>query len=349
MNVFADLHHAALFYSLQLLFEKRLGAKLYRPIGVEWWEQKYWHVYEHPSTVEQFLGLHQGSKEPVDVHGNPLLDVQKVNLHYTVEDGIYYVKDLANEVTHRAVTLEKFKDMKFDILISSIPRHIGPFNELVARYQPQAKHIFQIGNAWGCQQGVRNILASTTPFSVSPDINLLCYHQEFDTDLFCYEPPSSHNSVNSYIHFMRNSHLMDEYAQQLPGWQFTRYGGGMDMALTTMSEVSSAIKQSAFTWHYKPEGDGYGHTVHSSYACGRPAIVWGEFYRGKLAEQLFTDGVTCIDASQHSFAENLALIKRFSQPEEHVKMCEAAHNRFQHVVDFDAEFEQIKAFLNNLL
>ena len=54
-NVFIDKHHEGLFDSLVLLFEKRLGWRLYTQAGIEWYKEGLWNVYPHPSTAEQYL------------------------------------------------------------------------------------------------------------------------------------------------------------------------------------------------------------------------------------------------------------------------------------------------------
>lgn len=349
MRVLADHHHAALFHSLYMLFEERLGWELYRQIGPEWYPD-YWYIYDHPHTVNQFLGTHQGTEIPLDVWGKPLPEQERKNLHYTVEDGIYYVRDVSHGATHRAITLDKFKEMDFDIVISSVPQHIGRFNKLVAKHQPKAKHIFQVGNAWTHLPGVNNIMASTAPFPVAPGINLVNYHQEFDLSHFKYEPPEFHNVVHSYVHYMKETHIMDSVASSpsLPGWTWRKFGAGMPQSIQDSRGVGDAMRASGWTWHYKPEGDGYGHTIFSSYACGRPAIVWGNFYQGKLASELFMDQKTCIDASRYPNTQLATLIKRFSEPDRHKRMCADAYTRFREVVDFDAEAEMLKRFLENL-
>lgn len=350
MNVFADYHHPALYKSLQLLFENRLGWKLYRPIGKDWYHKGFWKVYDHPNTVDQFLGLHQASETPRDVHGQVLTENERKNLHYVRKDGVYYLQDPVHEHGHKAITLERFKQMDFDIVVSSMPQHIGPFNKLISLYQPKAKHVFQVGNAWGYVPGVRNILASTAPFNVPHGFNICFYHQEFDLEVFRYEPPKFHNVVHSYVHYMQRPELMDQYFSFFPGWQWTKFGAGMDLAILECRGVADAMRRSSFTWHYKPEADGYGHSIFSSYACGRPLIVQGEFYKGKLAEKLFLDGITCIDISKHGFTENLKSIKRLSKPEEHSRMCEIAYQQFEKTVNFDEEFSQkIKPFLERAL
>ena len=346
MRVVADFHHQGLYNSLHMLFEQRLGWELYRPIGKEWWAEGYWKVYNHPHTVEQFLGLHQGSYTPQDVHGASLPEIERKNLHYVIEDGIYYIQDLTYNTTHRAVRLDKFKNMEFDILLSSIPQHVAPYNQLLATFQPKAKHIFQIGNRWNSPGGVNNVMASCAPFRNGK--NTIFYHQEFDLNIFKYEPPKFHNIVHSYIHYMKHPHLMTNIVGSIPGWVSAMHGAGMQYQLNGADAVADGMKRSAFTWHYKPGGDGFGHVIFSSYACGRPALIWRKHYQCCKADALFQDGITCIDTSIRNPQDVIKQLKRHSEPEEHAKMCEATYNRFKQVVDFDAEFEEIKKFLERL-
>lgn len=349
MKILADFHHQALYYSLQLLFENRLGHQLFRPIGLDWWNEGYWEVYPHPHTANQFLGLDQATSLPLDVHGNPLPEEERKNLHCLSQgDGIYFTKDVINGGFQKGITLAAFKETKFDILISSIPQHIDRYNRLIQLYQPQAKHIFQVGNAWGQLPGVRNIMASTAPFGVSSGINTVFYHQEFDLNVFSYEPPRFHNTVNSYIHYMRQPELMDRFKFHFPGWKFTKYGAGMELSLNGTRAVAEALKDSGWTYHYKPEGDGFGHVCFSSAACGRPPIIHKSFYRGKLAEQLMIDRQTCIDTSNRPFEEVVRLLSFYSRPEEHQKICENTYSRFKEVVNFNQDAERVKGFLERL-
>jgi hypothetical protein len=349
MKIFCDMHHQDLYYSLQLLFERRLGWEMYRPIGVEWWKEEYWAVYQHPATAEQFLGIYQADKEPTDVHGNPLPERALINKNYLVEDGIYYIKDPTREAITRAITLDRFKDMQFDVLLSSIPQHIQPYNQLISQYQPQAKHIFQIGNAWGRQPGVNNLLASTAPFPVPPDVNAVFYHQEFDLGVYKYTPLNQGTVVNSYIHFMKELDVLGQFKQMLPHMSFNTYGAGMLDCLHSADAMANAMASSGWTWHMKPGGDGYGHVLHNTFACGRPPIVKTHHYTGQIGSQLLVDQVTCVDLSIRSLPEAAHLVHQITvDPACHAQMCENAYKRFCGVVDFDAEEHQIRYFLENL-
>jgi hypothetical protein len=147
---------------------------------------------------------------------------------------------------------------------------------------------------------------------------------------------------------MRNKGLMNQYAGLLPGYTFTSYGAGMEDHIMKTAELAKRIQDSGWTWHYKPEGDGYGHVIHNTFAVGRPALVWAPFYGGKLASDLFIDKKTCLNLAARSVHENVNLVHHYSQPDEHARMCENTHRRFAEVVDFDQEEQRIRQFLENL-
>lgn len=349
MKVLADLHHGDLYYSLQLLFEKRLGWEMYRPIGLEWYHAGYWHVFPHIDTANQYLGLDHAINPPKNCHGDYLSPREILNKNYRYEDGIYYVKDPTKDKVQRGITLDKFRDMEFDILVSSIPQHVGPFNKLIRLYQPQAKHIFQVGNAWNYIPGIQNILASTAPFYTPPGVNVVNYHQEFDLEMFKYTPPTNHKRVDSYIHYMKELSLLEQYKKSLPDWGFYTHGAGMENCLQKSQAIADTYISSGWTWHVKPEGDGYGYGGHCSAACGRPLIIRGDYYRGKLLSLLLEDKKTCINLDQHPLHENIKLLQYFSQPEEHRTMCENIYKKFREVVDFDQEEQHIRRFLERII
>jgi hypothetical protein len=351
MRILADFHHTELYHSLKLLFEGRLGFELYRQIGMEWQEQGYWKVFDHPATALQFLSINQQEDPgPPGLDGEVFEKEDLENWEYAFQDDIYYVRDFSKDVINKAITLDKFKDTKFDILIASIPQHINPFLELIRRYQPQAKLIFQVGNSWTHFPGVKNILSSTAPFAINPGVNICFYHQEFDLNIFRYVPPESENNkvVNSYIHYMKELNVLDVYKTHLPDWRFTTYGAGMDDVLHNQFDISNTIINSGWTWHIKPEGDGYGHSLYNSYACGRPTIINCNYYAGKSADTLLEDTVTCIDIGNRGVPDNIEVLKNFSNPDAHAQMCENAYNRFCEVVNFDEEEIRIRKFIENL-
>src|SRR6185369_14397050 len=179
LKVLTDFHHAGLLQSLILLFENRLGGELYRPIGTEWATQGYWKVYDHPATVEQFLGVGgntpDGTKKLNEVQGQPT-------------PGIYWCNDIDSGKINKAITLERFLDMPFDIVIASIPAHVEPFKKLCEIHPNHPKLIYQIGNSWVPEAAMApNIMASAIINGIPEGINFISYHQEFDTSIF--HPP----------------------------------------------------------------------------------------------------------------------------------------------------------------
>src|SRR3990172_10388164 len=111
--VFVDFHHASLLNSLIILFEKRLKGTCLRPIGLEWAEQGYWHVFDHPFTRQQFLSTGLGTVEPpVQMYPD---GTRPLNIVDKIEDGIYYCQDIDSGYYNKAITLAKFMELPIDI------------------------------------------------------------------------------------------------------------------------------------------------------------------------------------------------------------------------------------------
>ena len=348
MNIFADLHHGDLYYSLQLLFEKRLGYNIYRPIGTEWFTKGYWEIAapygNAPDTIKQYLGI--GS-----MVWNPY---KNLNGNYVLEDGIYHVYDPVHEVHNKAITIEQFKNMDIDIIVASLPAHWVVYKKLRDTYKPKAKLICHMGNMWlnalNHIQG-NNLMASTSPF-ITHGINSVFYHQEFSLETFRYDPPnlnSAQKNINSFVILLPQS---DEYylaKKNLPEFNFRAYGPGCpDGTITGLRNIAKIMQESTFGWHIKPGGDGFGHIIHNWYACGRPIITNCSDYAGKLAGELLIDDKTCINLEAGSISKNMERIRYWSEPENHMEMCKNAYNRFKEIVDFDNEIKKINEFLNRL-
>ena len=345
MNVFCDYHHASLFYSLHLLFEKRLGWELYRPIGMDWAKQGFWRYFDHPDTQNQYLGLHQGNLQPRS----------RLNAKRREENGIYYITEPSENFEHKAVTYQKFLSMKWDLIIASVPQHLEPYTRLASQFQPPPKLIFQMGNEFRPvpYNFAHNILSSTAPFPVPDGVNAVFYHQEFDLDKFKFVPPTGDRKIKSYLNWQGktlDAHLWDEYKAGLPEFDFVGHGvNGDDGVITGTDNIAKSMAGADFVWHCKPGGDGFGHVLHNAFACGRPVIGRFSHYKNKLAGDLLIDLVTGIDLDQRDFETNCALIREYSELKAHRAMCECVRRRFDEVVDFDAEFDRIKVFLKNLV
>lgn len=341
-------HHSALLRSIILLFENRLGANVYRPIGTEWHEQGFWKVFDHPNTVNQYLSVDQGYR-PAD--GTPPLNL--FTYPQDAERDVYYCADPENETYNKAITFEKFKQMDIDIVIATIPAHIEPFKKLIREHKPNAKLILQVGNNWNWEQmGVDNVMASTYPKPVPKNINAVFYHQEFDLGTFYPEFDYPKANVYSFVNIIQNTTdygLFQHYKKKMKEFNFKAYGGQCpDGNMNGIFELADKMREARFIWHLKPGGDGFGHVIHNAFAVGRPVITRKSHYKECLAEDLFIDGQTCIDLDQHNETENMELIRYWSEEANWERMAKTVYNRFQNVVDYDEEERRIRQFLNRL-
>lgn len=342
MNVFCDLHHGDLYESFRILFEKRLEWNLYRPIGLEWFREGYWRIAEPYGnaidTVKQFLGI---ENTPWDCYKN-------LNGNYRLDDGIYYIYDPVHDVHQKAITLDKFKELPIDIVISSIPAHYVSFAQLIKDHKPQAKHIAHMGNNYW-NTDVNNVMCSTATYDVPKDKNVVFYHQEFDLNIFRYVPAMNFRNITSFVNLLPRSDLYVSYRAALPGFNFYSYGAGCpNGTVTGIRHIAGEIQKSTFGWHVKPGGDGFGHVWHNWYACGRPVITDFNDYKGKLGGLLFEDGITGIDIGNCSVLSGADKIRYFSKPENYKIMSKNAYERFKQVVNFDNEYNEIVWFLEDL-
>lgn len=343
MKVLTDYHHSSLLRSHYLLFERRLGHKVYRPIGLEWFEEGYWAINDNRDTASQFLGLHQLPKDNTP----PLND----ELESNPEEGVYWCG--SDEEPNRACTLEYFKNNRFDIVIASIPAHIEPFKRLIAKYQPHAKLIVQIGNEWPLHlfKG-HNVLASVKPREFGSDTNTMFYHQEFDTEIFKPKPFCDEARIYSFINILQGMRQGWEDFQMLersiPSIKFASYGGQCrDGNINGPSALSNKIAESSLVFHVKDGGDGYGHILYNAYACGRPVITRRQFYNDKLGNELLVPG-TFIDLDGSRAKAMLEIQAIFMRPGLLEDMGKRTAARFHEVVDFNKESEAIGEWLANL-
>jgi len=334
MNVFVDYHHDALYRSFELLFEKRLGWNLYRPIGYEWYRNLCWRYSDNPAVVEQYL---------------------KIPENAVLKDGIYYIPNQRYGTVHKCLTFERFKEFPIDIMIASIHDHEVPYHTLCGLHFNKPKFIRQVGNVNELIDFsiVKNVMFSAGFDPMPKDVNVVYYHQEFDLDHFNFEPPTNRNTIKNFMNCLPDSefyYLWKEYKKELSDFNWKMHGIlGEDGILGKEMEIVKAMKDTTFIWHVKAGVEGYGHVIHNAYALGRPVITKISNYKGKMAEPLLEDLVTCIDLDKRTTAENVKIIRKLAQPEEHNKFCERAYQRFCEVVNFDEEFNALKHFLERVL
>ena len=332
-----------------LLLEKRLGHKIYRPIGLDWNTEGFWKVYDHPATALQFLTTDQAYR-PID--GTEPLNITNSGEFHNQEPDVYYCRDISSQTYNKAITLEKFKEMDISVIIASIPQHIEPFKRLIKEYKPNAKLIYQIGNAWNVQENqVKNVMASAL-VQIPSQIHSVTYHQEFDTDIFSFEPNDSDKTITSLVNcfdtadiFKDDWQLFTKIEKLMPQWKFRACGGGCrNGAKHGNKGVAQAIGESRLIWHTKRGGDGYGHIIHNAFAMGRPPIVNMSYYKNKMAGKLMVDGETCIAIDGLNPQEIVNKIELA----DYSKMSLNAYNKFVQEVSFSEDEKKIQEFLKLL-
>ena len=344
MNVFTDFHHNSLLRSFVLLFENRLGAKVYRPIGMEWFHEGYWAINNQEDTAKQFLDINT----TILPDNTPFLN--SIN---NIENDCYYVYDPGFDSTHKAITLDVFKEKKFDFVIASIPQHIQVYKELINKYQPKAKLIIHIGNNWSKPENGSNVLASIK----NPGwdgLNVVYYHQEFDINIFKPIDNISFNKISSYINVIENNLGWKDFVSlekllQPQGVEFKSYGGQCrDGNFAGPKKLAESMQKNDFIFHVKHGGDGYGHILYNAYACGKPTIIRSSYYKDCLGEELFNSD-NCIDLDTMSLEDASIKIKEIILNKDCLKqMSDAAYKSFTDHVDFAQDAEKVQKWLANL-
>lgn len=358
-RVLTDFHHSSLLRATNLLFGERLHMMVYRPIGMDWFDEGFWAINDQRDTAEQFLSLDQ-AYEPRDKTPalNKLTYERDELLGERAEDGMYYVADPGGLSHHRAATLDFFKQNRFDYVIASIPAHVPLFEGLIALYQPAAKLIVQIGNEWPRHLFAgHNVLASVKPVDYGSDTNVIFYHQEFDLDIFRATPVPQTRKIYSFINCLQQQMplawsdftSLEMILQARSGFDFRSYGGQCrDGNMDGPVELADKMREASMIFHEKEGGDGFGHIIYNAYAVGRPIITRRRFYRDKLAEELLIPG-TFIDMDEYNLPAASNLINRLSySPDELKAMGERAAARFREVVHYEKESEEIREWLANL-
>lgn len=346
MRCLSDYHHSSLLRSTVMLFEERLGFDVFRPIGMDWFKEGFWAINSQEDTARQFLDIDSQPTDGTPPLNKPLARDNRMN-------DCFKVRDPGDKTHHWACTLDHFKRVKFDYVIASIPAHVEPFKRLIAKYNPEAKLIIQMGNNWNLDyyEG-ENVLASIEPRTSRA--NAIFYHQEFDLDIFSQTPVPISKKIHSYVNVIGeipmawNSYDTLKKHLEPRGWEVKSFGGQCpDGNMTGPVELADSMYHAEFILHVKPQGDGYGHILHNAYAMGRPVITHSRHYQGQLGSRLLMPG-TFIDIDCFGGIEGaMAYIE--NMPDEEVKlMGQLAYERFKEVVDFESEAKAIGEWLETL-
>ena len=370
LRVLMDYHHHDLWESMELLAQ-RLGWDLYRPIGMDWYEQGYWNherKWHGDAIARQYL-TPWGSD--YHLHG---FDAEGKR---TERAGRFTRYDRSHQRFQNLVTLEAARSEHWDIVLSSLAHN----HEGFARFASEVGATFglQIGNVRFSETDMAEDRWDLAAFGlvsglmpVTPPKPHVVYHQEFsvhdsiiaDRPGFTYVPPprGERFRISSFVQCYPETEwayawMTDSAAasRELDWRVYGAYGqapadeyaaGNIDEC----HEVARAMRASDVAWHAKRWSDGYGHVIHNWFAVGRPVFGFEAYYRDQLAGALWVDGVTSINIESRNRDEIVRLLRHLRDDEDaHLRMCEAAAARFREIVNFDAEAEQIRAMLSAVL
>jgi hypothetical protein len=316
MRVLLDAHHADLLESMHLLLTDRFGWDCYIPVGMEWYEAGVWqfgrNTWGDDRLARQFL-----TRE----------SVERDNAH--------------PDRLHNVVTYPEAVNLDWAYVIASVPDNYLGYHRFA--HEHDAKFVIQAGNtnqyiAWELGPLVLN--SSEMPMHGRG----VTYHQEFNLEHFRYAPAES-QIVGSFVNCMDRMPcwpFLDEAMRLMSERTFRLHGiDGPDGNVKPTKDVGTLMRSYGWAWHDKVTGDGFGHVIHNWAAVGRPLIGHASHYDGKMGGPLWEDGVTCIDLDRHGIGELPGLMDSLDNAE----MGRAIRERFDGLVDFDAEAERIHALL----
>jgi len=340
MRVLIDRHHHALFYSLQRLFGDRLGHIVYTPVGHEWWDEGVWRFgegYGDDRLARQFLALDGWTERD--------FGQQPGYRTFRTVDGHHPER----EILGVELGALRATPSEWGYVVATVQDNQRGFAKLARELG--AKFVLQVGNTnqsvdWGLDPLA--LVSSEVPIRGKG----IVYHQEFDAEgLFGYaDPPAASLTIRSFVNCFGSTPCarpFEQMRQCLPGFTLASHGiDGPDGNIETVADIAALMRGSAFGWHDKVQGDGFGHVIHAWAAIGRPLIGHAAHYRGLMAEPLWQDGVTCIDLDKHTLGEAAEMIVDITRDaSRHRAMCEAIRATFDELVDFDAEAARIAEFL----
>jgi len=337
-SILADFHHHDLYEAHQLVFVDRFGWDLCRPIGMEWFEERYWSFGQEilgDLLARQYLAIWSNDTDCGD--------------HWERQDPNHPGRH------YKMVTLEQARARHWDFVLSSVSENDDGLHRFAR--EVGARWITYIGNQGQLIRWDLNPLAIVSARIELPHPERAAVvHQEFSLRDFRYERPVRRSRVGSFVPCFPTTPpyaTFLELARSMPDFDWRVHGPYGDAPpdefragiIETTPGVAAAMRGIGFIWHTKL-ADGFGHVIHNAFACGRPVVGSMTPYVGKTAEPLWIDGVTCIDIDRRSQDEVRQLMREIrDDPERHLRMCEAAAARFREMVDFDGDAEKIRELL----
>lgn len=326
MNIFMNfVGHEDAATSLHILFEERLGYKIYVPGDDKKWSE---------------LGINNPIGN-LDYHGTPFF-----------KDGIKHIPIFRTNFVRRPITVEQFMDIDFDLIVISTGSVEIPFHGLAKKYKPNSIFIRQIPNIHEKPKVCRNVLLATkTP--MPSHIKFITHHPEHPHQ-FKYVPyKSGEKTIKSFSNYLRNikkdAVTWDRVKVILPEFKFFMHGAKTDDRTVPHGDLHLAMQDSMFIWHTKIHG-GCGFVAREALSCGRPLIVKKQYCKAHktLAQDYLVDGVNCIDLSIRDLSAAAKIIREWSRPGRYEEKCKDVLRCFDKHINFEREAQSIRRWISTL-
>jgi glycosyltransferase involved in cell wall biosynthesis len=197
-----------------------------------------------------------------------------------------------------------------------------------------------------------NFIDTTKLYRPPASCNTVVIHQEFPAPQFFYTEPVNHRRISNFMNQLHEAeaiHIWNTMKPKLLDFSFKMHGsGGDDGMIDGLPQLAQAMRDSAFIFQVKHQGEGFGHVIHNAYAVGRPCIALKEFYIGKWAEHFLIDDYSAIILDDKNWDQLIERIRYWSEPDHHRKMCRNARKLFEKYVDFNVDEKKFRKFIQNL-
>lgn len=342
MNILADFHHADLWWALQLL-ANRLGATLYRPYGVEWFDRGYLRLYGDLRRKDPYRYLAKQYLEDTIYNYNGQTGIGRE----TKAGCLDYPK-------FNLLTLDEAKETPIDIVLCTVNEN-EPYFRKLKEFYPNAKFVRHAGNNLDTNIGMDmypNLLSSAiAPYDAFTGHKTI-WLEEFDLNLFKYRPITNFNNIYSFqggLEFDEDTwQLWLELQHLLPDYNFKAYGvaneGGK---IYPKRQYIETFLDASFIFQTK-KNEGFGHIIHNAMCLGRPPVIYEEDYKDKIAGRLLKDKQTCLFI-EPDMRKTIEKIIYYSKPENLSYLSSNARAIFEKEVNFDKEFIEVKKFFEELI
>ena len=349
MKVLVDFHHPDLYWSFVLTMERRLGWQVYRTIGMEWFNENYWEFekfWAGDKFAQMFLPLYPDGT-PADYLKYYDITAKPHVGHDILIENHWERPDPRHDYTFKMVTLEQARDQDWDIVMATVPHNQKGFAKFAK--EKKAKIVFQVGNAehpidWAYKPLA--IISTLLDPGVGNRKRFIHYDQEIDPS-FSWTPLPEYGSISSFVLEWTNKSDLEKFLYTADHWPEHQFGmfGAFGNYLTTTDAVAEAMKGSRAIWHSKAIGDGWGHVIHGACAVGRPLIGVRNYYRGRIADRLWTPD-NSLDISIMPKQQVAGMVKNLLVDEDRLQsMAVASRALFDKYIDYERDAENIRKLL----